>query len=125
MGRPRDWSCGRAIVASECHACTYASPRCLIGEGWLVSLCVCQAGHFARCIDVPSTACSQVEETAYVIVLSEEDNSTHLLSARIHMEDIYQRQQGDFPLHIIVRRPLCERRVVKVAMRHRHRMLVA
>ena len=34
------------------------------------------------------------EEAAFIVVLSEEDGSSHLLQARVLMDDIYQRQQG-------------------------------
>ena len=34
------------------------------------------------------------EEAAFIVVMSEEDGATHLLQARVLMEDIYQRQQG-------------------------------
>ena len=33
------------------------------------------------------------EEAAFIVVLSEEDGASHLLQARVLMEDIYQRQQ--------------------------------
>ena len=36
----------------------------------------------------------QAEEAAFIVVLSEEDGASHLLQARVLMEDIYQRQQG-------------------------------
>mmetsp|Transcript_41571 Transcript_41571/g.69143 ORF Transcript_41571/g.69143 Transcript_41571/m.69143 type:complete len:821 (-) Transcript_41571:191-2653(-) len=36
---------------------------------------------------------SPAEEAAFVVVLSEDDGSSALLNARVHMEDIYQRQQ--------------------------------
>ena len=40
----------------------------------------------------------QAEEAAFIVVLSEEDGASHLLQARVLMEDIYQRQQGGRPL---------------------------
>ena len=40
----------------------------------------------------------QAEEAAFIVVLSEEDGASHLLQARVLMEDIYQRQQGGWPL---------------------------
>ena len=36
----------------------------------------------------------QAEEAAFIVVLSEDDGASHLLQARVLMEDIYQRQQG-------------------------------
>ena len=44
----------------------------------------------------PAGACGawQAEEAAFIVVLSEEDGASHLLQARVLMEDIYQRQQG-------------------------------
>merc|ERR1719310_2170785 len=36
---------------------------------------------------------SPADEAAFVVVLSEEDGNSSLLHARVHMEDIYQRQQ--------------------------------
>ncbi|EOD38981.1 hypothetical protein EMIHUDRAFT_223819 [Emiliania huxleyi CCMP1516] len=37
---------------------------------------------------------SPEDEAAFVVVVSEDDGSQVLLQARVHMEDIYQRQQG-------------------------------
>ena len=34
------------------------------------------------------------EEAAFIVVLSEDDCASHLLQARVLMDDIYQRQQG-------------------------------
>ena len=49
----------------------------------------------------------QAEEAAFIVVLSEEDGASHLLQARVLMEDIYQRQQGGRPLpqHAPVHQP--------------------
>jgi hypothetical protein len=37
---------------------------------------------------------SQAEQAAFVVVISEDEGHQTLLQARVHMEDIYQRQQG-------------------------------
>jgi len=42
---------------------------------------------------------SQAEQTAYLVVASEDDANAMLLQARVHMEDIYQRQQGERPAY--------------------------
>ena len=41
---------------------------------------------------------SQAEQAAFVVVISEDEGHQTLLQARVHMEDIYQRQQGVRPL---------------------------
>ena len=42
---------------------------------------------------------NQADETAFIVLVSEEDGSS-LVKARVHMEEIYQRQQGEFhPCH--------------------------
>eukprot|EP00962_Isochrysis_galbana_P033641 scaffold11310_cov107-Isochrysis_galbana.AAC.6 len=37
---------------------------------------------------------SSAEQAAFVVVISEDEGHQTLLQARVHMEDIYQRQQG-------------------------------
>ena len=60
------------------------------GHGLRASACSLSSGrHRGAC---------QAEEAAFIVVLSEEDGASHLLQARVLMEDIYQRQQGGRPL---------------------------
>ena len=44
-------------------------------------------------------ACLQDTETAYIMLTSEEDGS-HLVKAKVHMEGAYQRQQGACQLFV-------------------------
>ena len=39
-------------------------------------------------------ALAQLEDAAFIVVVSEEDSEQCVLQAKVHMEDIYQRQQG-------------------------------
>ena len=79
-------------------------PAVLVGRArvgsWLCSSVAresapgCAAAAGAAILAHAGRSRAQEDEAAFVVVVSEDDGSQVLLQARVHMEDIYQRQQG-------------------------------
>ena len=67
----------------------------LVGRARVGSwLCSSAAAAGAAILAHARRSRAQEDEAAFVVVVSEDDGSQVLLQARVHMEDIYQRQQG-------------------------------